>query len=348
MYCLIMSDSTFLILFLVVIVIILLLLWRGLSSGVKGLEHEKKDEKDIAGDSFDRLAKLAIDQWNRKISAPSDQKKILLDADIQCLKYLSGHMNELESDEYAKWFAEEINHAIHNDLSRAMFMSSVSSSLANAGDNTLQWLELQHMSSSQIFHNVYMAGLKILSIDPLVHLENKAPTDKHKKVSKLRELGEWPTTVSVISTTFNLMVAHGCTRDKILEEHFFIRYKRFIVGKGPRNSLKRGIWLVQKRMADEFICQFKLGIWSSTSEYVCACIFIEYYPKLLLEMGNGDGTPVFASLVASKNDEQAFVENLSQLTIDLIIHHAKSVIANLLKDMDVEERTIIDSAKLSL
>lgn len=132
--------------------------------------------------SVDTLAQLAIDQWNKKIGAKSDHKKMLLEADIKGLEFLSKLVNESEGskdNKYSRWLISEINQAIHTDLSRVMFMGSVSSCLALPDEKTAP-KELRGLSTSESFHTVYMAGLRSFQSTPLVSLEDsirKSETD---------------------------------------------------------------------------------------------------------------------------------------------------------------------------
>jgi hypothetical protein len=117
------------------------------------------------------LAQLAVDQWNKKISATSDQKKMLLNADIKGLELLSKLVNESEDSKYSGWLVKEINQAIHNDLSRVMFMGSVSSCLSRPDEKTTP-KELRGLSTSESFHTVYTAGIHLLQTSPLISLED--------------------------------------------------------------------------------------------------------------------------------------------------------------------------------
>jgi hypothetical protein len=302
--------------------------------------------------SVDKLANLAIDQWNRKIKAPSDEKKILLDADIQGMKHLSSLISESENDEYAKWLIEEINLAIHNDLSRTMFMSSVSSSLAHAGNNTSK--EFQSMSGSQAFHTVYMAGIKTLNTDPLAKIELKTSKYEPEGISKLQKLGHWTTTAKVISTTYNAMVGQNYTREQILDEHFYKRYKRFdpkekfyiAEGTSHKNALK----YFQNKLAYDFAQEFLNGGIYSTAQYVTGCIFIEYYPDLLFILEDKDGKPVFPSIVEAKNsnDNERLSDQLSNfISTYYIISKATPAVQDILSDMGVENKEILDTAVIT-
>lgn len=301
------------------------------------------------GTSVDKLAKLAIDQWNRKIEAPSDEKKLLLDADIEGMKHLSGLISESENDIYAKWLIQEINLAIHNDQSRTMFMSSVSASLAHAGNNIPK--EFHNMSGSQAFHAVYMAGLEILKTEPLNKLEDKSHQDKP---NKLQKLGHWTTTVKVISSTFNTMVDSGYSREKILEEHFYKRYKRFNPKEkfytAEGTSYKKALKYFQNKLAYDFAQEFLDGGIYSTAQYVTGCIFIEYYPDLLFSYVDEDGRPIFPSLVEAKNNNDN--ERLSELLSDavsmyLIINKASPATQALFSEMGIENKELLDTTAVT-
>lgn len=298
--------------------------------------------------SINTLAKLAIDQWNKKINSEPDKKKLILDVDIQGLEMISMAVGNSDTDKYDRWLVNEVKLAIHNDLSRVMFMGSISSCLAHLNEKTTP-KELLNLSASEMFQAVYIAGLKELGLQPLIPTQSMS---SEPDLQQLQPISETPfvETLSAVSQSFNLMIANEYTREQILEEHFYKHFSYLNI-KGafaptPTNgdSYDEFIKYQQEDNGITFVAGFKMGDFSTTAEFASACVFVQYYLDLLFDFKDNEGNYFFPDIVNAKDsgNSKQLSQQMSELNVYTVVKTISPYIAGVIEGIGIENRQLYD------
>lgn len=116
--------------------------------------------------NLNQLAKITNSNWEKKIDAPPEDKRMITEGDRAVTKHLIEQANQTDpEDNYSIWFIAEANNSLRKDVLNSYLIGTVNTVLANIPPNIIP-PQFHDMSSFQIFYTLYNAAIRISNEQP--------------------------------------------------------------------------------------------------------------------------------------------------------------------------------------